>query len=79
MCQTSNFTLGFLNVYGSNMRGPYTRKKFVNSKEDPFTDTELRIPEGITQYTEKYGKPDFVIYRADLWDLKHLEVLYFIT
>jgi hypothetical protein len=67
------FSLGFLHLYGSKSdtkegQDPYAHGH-TNTANDPYADTTLRIQKGIELYTEERGKPDFVIYRVDLWDM----------
>ena len=68
VCKSRNFTWGYMNIYGSKKKGPYYQH-FKNNPVDPYTDTEARIFQAIEQYKSALGVPDFVFYRADLWDL----------
>ena len=69
VCITSlNSAIGHLNIYGSAPTGPYLHGH-VNTEDDPFADTELRVRHGIDQFAAKFGDPSLVLFRADLWDL----------
>jgi hypothetical protein len=68
MCNSSLGTLAFLNIYGSAQKGPYLLGH-TNTPDDPFADTELRVQNGLDQYVAKFGAPQFVFYRSELWDL----------
>ena len=68
LCNTSLGILSFLNIYGSAAQGPYLHGH-RNTPDDPFADTELRINHGIDQFVTKFGSPNFVFYRSELWDL----------
>jgi len=57
-----------MNIYGSRRQGPY-HNGFHSHQGDPFVDTEKRIPESIRQFSINFGKPQFIFFRADLWDM----------
>jgi len=68
-CKYQGGQFGYLNVYGSSQEGPYAFDH-KNSVEDPYTDTRLRVSQGIQIYTKLYGTPHLVFYRSDIWDLQ---------
>lgn len=68
LCESFNIRIAHFHIFGSKPRGPYDYN-FNNSKDDPYVDTEVRVPLAINQYRAKYGAPDFIIYRTDAWDL----------
>mmetsp|Transcript_18397 Transcript_18397/g.17709 ORF Transcript_18397/g.17709 Transcript_18397/m.17709 type:complete len:402 (+) Transcript_18397:228-1433(+) len=68
VCESDSFTFGYLNIYGSSPIGPY-HKNHVNTPQDPYADTNLRIRNGLTQYIESFGIPEFIVFRVDLWDM----------
>jgi len=70
-CMIGQVKIGVLNIYGTNPKGPYFRNH-TNVPDDPYADTELRIPHGIQTYQELFGIPNFVIFRGDLWDMHPL-------
>jgi hypothetical protein len=72
-CQVESIRIAFLHMYGSSKEGPYFNNNYATS-EDPFVDTVLRIPEAIQYYTNNFGKPNFVIFRTELWDLQPITV-----
>jgi len=70
ICIVEHAKIGFLHVYGSEKVGPYLDYLISDDQSYDFTDTIVRIPEGIRQFTALVGAtPDFIIYRTDLWDL----------
>jgi hypothetical protein len=69
-CETDDGVVAYLNLYGSKPRGPYYGH--VNTGDDPWTDTELRIARGMELFTAQFGEPMAVILRTDLWDLHML-------
>ncbi len=68
VCFVGRITIGMLNLYGSGPKGPYLHNH-MNTPDDPYADTELRIFHGIKQFKEAYGEPQFVMIRTALWDL----------
>jgi len=67
-CRSTNLLISSVNLFGSKKNGRY-HNGFQNNQADPFVDTERRIPESIKQFSAKFGMPQYVSYRADLWDL----------
>jgi hypothetical protein len=67
-CITPTGVIAYLNTYGSKPKGPYYTNH-VNSPEDPWADTELRIAHGVAQFTERFGAPLLILFRGELWDL----------
>lgn len=72
-CQVGSTRIAFLHMYGSAKEGPYFNNNYATS-EDPFVDTQLRIPEAINCYSDHFGIPNFVIFRTELWDLQPITV-----
>ena len=68
LCETADGAVAYLNLYGSRPQGPYYGGH-VNSADDPWADTELRIAHGMDQFAAAFGEPLAVILRTDLWDL----------
>jgi hypothetical protein len=72
ICWTQWGSLSFLHLYGSRPRGPYYMGH-QNSPEDPFTDTELRIPKAMELYLEAVkSRPTFIMFQSNLWDSRLL-------
>jgi hypothetical protein len=66
-CITVDGVIAFLNIYGSAPRGPYEGGHGSNnSVDDPWADTELRVQHGLDQFIEKFGTPNFVLFRSDV-------------
>ena len=67
LCVTADGVIAFLNIYGSAPRGPYYGGHSSNkSVDDPWADTELRVQHGLDQFTEKFGAPNFIIFRSEV-------------
>ena len=67
LCVTADGVIAFLNIYGSAPKGPYYGGHSSNkSVDDPWADTELRVQHGLDQFTEKFGAPNFVIFRSEV-------------
>jgi len=71
ICERQGARLGFLNIYGTPLQGPYAHGHSQGtSSDDPYTDTGLRMKHGLDVYNSLgYGVPDLVFFRAELWDL----------
>ena len=67
VCIIGKAILAFVHMYGSNKNGPY-QKMYVDIT-DPYVHTEVRIKHAIQVFSELYGKPHFVLFRTDLWDI----------
>ena len=68
LCDSRHGRLAFLNIYGSAQKGPYAHGH-ASSADDPYADTELRVAHGLDQFLQRFGTPDVVFYRSELWDL----------
>ena len=64
-CVTAAFTIGTVHVFGSPPRGPY-----MDYQEGPLVDTDRRIEHSLNEYVLQFGEPDFILFRADMWDLQ---------
>ena len=65
----TNDSIAFVHIFGSNPTGPYFQG-FMNSVEDPFTDTPSRIQHAMKLYYEAYSSPDIIYYNSVQWDLQ---------
>ena len=60
--------IAHLQLYGSADTGPYLHGH-KNDKQDPFTDTPVRMCKGLEVYVKKEGEPTHVVYGVMNWDL----------
>ena len=75
VCLKGNIIMGFVHIFASDLIGPYVynnNKTICNDAEDPNADTKLRIKHAIELFSVKFGSPNFVLFRSDLWDLVQL-------
>lgn len=70
-CVWNNITIGFVHVFGSQQEGLYGRGYSYDPADDTrhYIDTKVRIPQAIKKFSELFGKPTFVLFRTDLWDM----------
>lgn len=70
-CQRPWGSVAFVHLYGASPRGPYLHDH-VNTPDDPYTDTILRIEKSLSVYKDVFLKsPDMIVYQSNLWD-EHL-------
>lgn len=57
-------------MYGSAAQGPYNGLE--ETPDTPFVNTNTRMPRALTEYFQKFGAPDRIVYNCLAWDvLKH--------
>jgi len=62
--------MGFLNIYGTPLHGPYAHNHHQGNDVDPYTDTLFRMQHGLEVYkAQGFGVPEFVFFRGEMWDL----------
>ena len=68
-CVSTDFIFCMANIYGSPPKGPYAFQFTNNDTIDSNVDTQLRIPVIMNDFIDKFGHPQFVLFRTDIWDL----------
>jgi hypothetical protein len=71
LCNTSEWSIGQLHVFGSNPSGPYLNN-YRNTPGDPFIDTKPRICKGIEVFSRNVGVPTLIVFQIMLWDISVL-------
>jgi len=71
-CTSPQFIFCHAHLFGSAAKGPYMHG-WQNNAEDSNVDTELRIPLCIRDYIKRFGDPEFVLFRSELWDSSYLQ------
>ena len=67
MCHSPFGKMGFVHAFGAAAKGPYF-KGMNSTNETDFIDTERKIKKGVELWVEKYGAPDMVLFRTEMWD-----------
>ena len=72
LCIFDRGALGSLHLFGSAATGPYVNGE-VNTTDDPHTDSELRVWEGIRIFGKTVGELTWVVFHVSIWDISLMD------
>ena len=72
LCIFDRGALGSLHLFGSAATGPYVNGE-VNTADDPHTDSELRVCEGIRIFGKTVGELTWVVFHVSIWDISLMD------